>query len=197
MGDTFRIIVDSTASPQEAPVLAKEVMDYMIGRRIIQAERGEGVLGKDGGYRPGENVEEALASWTPHHSPGGPLAIDKIASDLRRWATNGVEETIGRTVFHNFGAGLDVVRCPVCQANNVESDWGDAVGRWYRGDDLAPFQCRSCNESSPLTDWTFDPPWAFGHLGFEFWNWPPMKRSFIDKIAGILGHKVVLVAGKV
>lgn len=196
MGSQYRVVVDPRASATDAPVLAKKVIEFMVSRNIIRAERSDCVYSKEGGYLPGDNVDEALAQWTPAAS-NVPLPLEKIAADLRKRAPNGVVEIVGRTVFHNGGAGVDVVRCPLCQANNIEEDWGEAVGRWYDGDDLAPLQCSDCNEKSPLIDWTIDPPWAFGHLGFEFWNWSPMKRAFIDRISDILGHKVVLVTAKV
>jgi hypothetical protein len=196
MGEHFRTIVDRTATAHDAPALARKLIDSMIGQRIIRAERTDCALGSTG-YPPGENVEEALAMWTPESTPGVRLPLDQVASQLRSMALNGVVAVIHRTVFHNFGAGLDVVRCPLCQANDLESDWSEAVSRWYHGDDLAAFQCTFCNEESPITDWIFDPPWAFGNLGFEFWNWPPMRRTFIEKVASILGHRVVLVSGKV
>jgi hypothetical protein len=197
MGDYFRTIVDRAVPASAAPALAQRVMDYMIGRRIIQAVRSDCVLRKEFGFAPGENVEEALARWTPAGTPGAPLPVDQIVSDLRGLATNGVVEVVGRTVFHNAGGGLDIVRCPLCLANEVASAWGEIVARWHEGDDLAALQCTSCNESSPVTEWTFDPPWAFGNLGFEFWNWPPLNRNFVNTIAGILGHKVAVVVGKV
>src|SRR5262249_10862911 len=125
------------------------------------------------------------------------VPIETILRTLRSWSNNGVEEIVGRNVFHNMGAGLDAVRCPLCLSNQVNADWGVAVDGWYRGDDMAACQCRSCNENGPIKQWRFDPPWAFGNLGFTFWNWPPMKRSFIDQISKILCHDVVLVAGKV
>jgi hypothetical protein len=46
-------------------------------------------------------------------------------------------------------------------------------------------------------EWTFDPPWAFGNLGFKFWEWPPLKRRFVDEIKGLLGHEIVMISGKV
>jgi hypothetical protein len=48
-----------------------------------------------------------------------------------------------------------------------------------------------------LASLEFDPPWAFGNLGFKFWNWPPLKRSLIEQISGILGHGVIIIAGKI
>ncbi|HEV3117698.1 MAG TPA: hypothetical protein VGY58_11625 [Gemmataceae bacterium] len=197
MGTHFRILVDRTASAKDAPALAGTVMNYLIRRRIIECERSDCTLGDKGGFRPGANVEEALASWAARGDEAGPLSAAVIANDLRGYACNGVEEVVGRTVFHNQGAGLDVVRCPLCLANQLEEDWGDAVGRWYDGDDCAPLPCRHCNESSPIVEWTFDPPWAFGNLGFKFWEWPPLKRRFVDEIKGLLGHEIVMISGKV
>lgn len=196
MGDYYRVVVDPRASAAEAPVLAKKVIEYMVRRNILRAERSACVCSDEGGYPPGDNVAEALAQCTSKASKV-PLPLEKIVAYVRQCAVNGVVEVVGRTVFHNGGLGVDVVRCPLCQANDVEGNWGDAVGHWYYGDDLAPLQCSKCNEKSPLSDWTFDPPWAFGHLGFQFWNWSPMKRDFIDRISDILGHKVVLVTAKV
>jgi hypothetical protein len=104
---------------------------------------------------------------------------------------------VRRSIFHNFGLGLDLVRCPICLVNQVEGKWSDGVGGWFQGDDLATILCEHCNKSSLLTDWFFDPPWLFGHLGFEFWEWPPMKRRFLDDISRILGHKVRMILGKI
>jgi hypothetical protein len=196
MGVSFQTIVDPFASIDEAPALAERVIQHLIARRIVEAERTDCTLSKQGGYAPGENVAEALATWTPR-STGIPLSLEEIIRDVMRWSCNGVEEVVGRTVFHNFGAGLDAVRCPVCLANEEESNWGDAIGGWFKGDDFASFQCPNCRESSPITEWKFDPPWAFGNLGFKFWDWPPLKRNFIEQISSILGHKVIMIAGKV
>jgi hypothetical protein len=197
MGDSFRTIVHPVASLADAPALADKVIAHLIKRKIVGPVRTDCVLGKAGGYPPGDNVGEALATWSPSAGSGVPLSLETIVRDLRRSSCNGVREVVGRTVFHNFGAGLDVVRCPICVGNEVDAHWSDAVGRWYDGDDHAAFKCSDCNEDSPITQWTFDPPWAFGNLGFEFWNWPPVKKEFIDQVSEILGHKVVLITGKV
>ncbi len=50
MGDKFQVIVDRTASAYEAPVLAKLVMDYMIGQQFVEAGRSDCTLGKTGGH---------------------------------------------------------------------------------------------------------------------------------------------------
>jgi hypothetical protein len=197
MGDRFRTIVDPLATAKEAPALANKVIEYLIERRIILPQVTDCTLGKEGGHPPGENVAEALAEGTMPDTDGKPLSSAAIAQKLISWGCNGVEAVSGRTIFHNFGAGLQAVRCPLCLGNQVDVKLGEPFARWQRGDDLAPQQCQVCNESSPIVEWLFDPPWAFGHLGFEFWNWPPLKRRFVQQICDILGHKVRMVAGKV
>jgi hypothetical protein len=47
-----------------------------------------------------------------------------------------------------------------------------------------------------LNDWRWQPPWGFGHPGFEFWNWPPLAQGFTAEVGRRLGHRTVLAAGK-
>jgi hypothetical protein len=38
----------------------------------------------------------------------------------------------------------------------------------------------------------------FGHLGFTFHNWPPLRAAFIEEFARHLsGHRIVLLDGKI
>jgi|SRR5579863_8200149 len=71
---------------------------------------------------------------------------------------------IGREVFHNGDVGVDAVRCPLCGANQVKSDWGEAIDRWSDGDDDALLMCNACSAVSPLTRWLFEPAWDLGVL---------------------------------
>jgi hypothetical protein len=38
--------------------------------------------------------------------------------------------------------------------------------------------------------------WAFGELGFEFWNWPRLTSAFIRHFEKQLGSRVISVSGK-
>ncbi|MEU6351774.1 hypothetical protein ABZ896_20915 [Streptomyces sp. NPDC047072] len=56
---------------------------------------------------------------------------------------------------------------------------------------------RACTETVPVAEWTWDGSFAPAHLGFVFWNWPPLSPEFRARIAGLLdGHRVVRVRGK-
>lgn len=102
-----------------------------------------------------------------------------------------------REVFHNGGLGVDAVRCPACGVNQVDGDWSDAIDPWWDGNDDAAFTCEACGAANPITRWIFEPPWGFGCLGFIFWNWPRLKREFVQQLSEMLGHEVLLVVGKI
>ena len=129
---SFQTLVDPLASIDEAHGMAERVIQHLIERRIIKHERTDCTPCEQGGYPPGENVAEVLATWTPR-STGIPLSFEEIMGDLTKCSWNGVDEVVGRTVFHNMGAGLDVVRCPVCLANQEDKRWGDAIDKWFKG----------------------------------------------------------------
>jgi hypothetical protein len=67
---------------------------------------------------------------------------------------------------------------------------------WYEQKGPGILACPHCGEERPITEWQHDPPWGFGYLGFEFWNWPPFEPSFVEAAAKQLGHRVILVEGK-
>jgi hypothetical protein len=46
-------------------------------------------------------------------------------------------------------------------------------------------------------NWSSILPGLSETFGFRFWNWPPLSRSFVDRIVSILGHKVVIIGGKI
>jgi hypothetical protein len=185
MGDWFQTIVDRDASLAEAPALGSAVRDWLIERRVIAANPADCVLGSKGiGYPPGTDFEQVLEA---------PEAPDRRTREL--W-TNGFHVTVGRTVFHAGQNGLELV----CQKCGTRSDggelWGKAVDEWYaaKGPGLLP--CSTCGNPEAVTDWTYDPPWGFGNLGFNFWNWPRLKTSFVAELSRRLQHRTVVVTGK-
>lgn len=38
--------------------------------------------------------------------------------------------------------------------------------------------------------------YGIGKLGLTFWNWPPLSASFVREVTELLGHRSVLVRGK-
>jgi hypothetical protein len=185
MGDWFQVIVDEDATLDEARDLATTVINRLVKDGIVEAEISDCTLSDDiRGHEPGRNFGEAVNG------------ADELLRTLR---TNGLETIVGRTVFDSGQGGFDLV-CSMCkariQSDTADRDWSSAIQQWYDGAGEGMFACPNCGNTKPITEWTFDPPWGFGNLGFLFWNWPPLKDSFVEGMGDLLKHRVVLVAGK-
>jgi len=179
MGDWFQIIVDRDAGEDEAPALAASIRDWLISEGIIGSEMTDNVLGSDRGYPPGHNQGKA---------------VDEEVPDL--WA-NGLDIIIGRSVFDS-GAGEISLICAECGERFQLTDaWTEAIGEWHSRRGPGLLSCIRCSHTRTITEWQHDPPWGFGNLGFKFWNWPCLKESFIEEVSRRLGHRVILVEGKI
>ena len=101
---------------------------------------------------------------------------------------------VERTVFDAGGNGLEIA-CPACRRKVLDAGpaWIAAVGAWADGKDDAKYACPKCKKKARLNDWDGPSPWAFGNLGFTFWNWPRLKDSFVADVGKALGHRVRVV----
>jgi hypothetical protein len=178
MGDYFQTIVDKDVSEDEAPQLAERVREWLVSRRIIEPELSDSALSEPG-HRPG-----------PVHSS----ALENPSSDALDAETNGLQFQVGRTV---FWTNFEDLTCRAC-AHRFEpgEGWSAAVDAWYEGDDSVTFPCPKCGQPERLVDWDGEFPWGFGNLGLTFWNWPPLSASFVREVTELLGHRSVLVRGK-
>jgi hypothetical protein len=184
LGDYYQTIVDTEATADEAAALAGRVRDWLIAEGVVRAELTDCVLGGDGsGHTPG-------AGWR--------RAVVRPNDDrFLKLRTRGLKIVVGRTVFYtNYGPAT--ATCPRCRASESldrGSSLIEAIGDWYEtGEALAP--CAAGDERIRLVDWQIDPSWGFGYLGFEFWNWPPLSEAFVARVDGLLGHRTLLVCGK-
>lgn len=183
MGDWFQTVVDRDVGPDEAEALALQVRQWLVERGIVGPAATDCVLGADEGYPPGPNFL---------------LAIDGPDHRLREMSVNGLQIVVGRTVFDS-GQGDIRIDCPGCGKAIDDSDaleeGGRAIGEWYDGEE-GMLRCPHCGGEAPVTECLFDPPWGFGNLGFQFWNWPPLHKTFVVELTERLGHRTVLVEGK-
>jgi hypothetical protein len=184
MGDYFQIIVDCQVSLPKAAALASRIRDWLIDEGIIDRTMTNCVLDEDDiGYPPGANFEQA---------------VESSHDDTRELWTNGLSIIVGREVFDSSPEVPDLL-CRHCNAKS-RTAWdqaiSDAMSQWREGDGVGDLTCPACGHSEPITKWIWDPPWGFGNLGFKFWNWPPLKASFLTEFAERLGHRMVLVTGK-
>lgn len=192
MGDHFQKIVDLDAGPQDAPRLAQRVLDRLVDEGIVLAEPvADCVYGPPLGHVPGPHWQRAVAPQDARFGPGDGLAVHTE-----------------RTVFHGGQGALAAARCPRCAATvrlhgdggMIPETWGPfvlAIDTWHESG-TADVTCPECAEPVPLPDWTWsDDYFAFGHLGFVFWNWPALTPEFRTGMAELLdGHRVAYLRGK-
>ena len=176
MGDHVTWIVDVDASADEAAALAGQVRGWLIDQGVVapvphQTLDGNDLLGR------GNNA----AAWDAFPLTSPP-------------ALCGLQIVIAREVFHSGGNGIDHIRCPACHvAHRPDSlPWSDAVEAWYTEEGDDGMACPDCGARHGIADWEFDMPWAFGHLGFGFWNWPVDER-LLHEVAAVTGHRCRLV----
>ncbi len=176
----YQIIVDRDATEADTAALAERALEWLADEQIVEAAPTPSVP-SGLGRRPAEAWQSAI------------VEIDEYFLELD---VNGVEAVCGRRV---FDAGDFAVRpyCPRCnKPGAADARWRTAVEAWRAGDDAATLSCPHCGAHAPLVDWRHDPPIGFGNLGVVFWNWPSLNREFIEQLARVLGHRVVLVEGK-
>lgn len=184
VGDWFETIADVEATPEEAERLGAEVLSWLVEQGIVMAESTDCILGNHG-HRPGPNYTAATVEPSP---------------DLHRLATNGVRVVTRRTVFYSIGPNQVV--CPQCGTAVVDDrdkdswdEFSSVIDEWYDGGSGVR-ACKQCGTRVGINEWGWSPPWGFGYLGFEFWNWPMLNPGFVAAVSKRLGHRTVRPCGK-
>jgi hypothetical protein len=181
MSDSFISIVPQNVEKTQVKSIADKVINHLVQKGIIKKKLTDCTLGEPG-HAPGDNFREAL--------DGDDYGFDKLR-------TNGLEVITQRHVFHNGGNGLDEIIYPNCCANIIESDWGDKLGEWVNETVEDKITCSQCNATHSVTEYKFEPTWAFGNLGFTFWNWPDLNKGIISEVEDIAGSKVIVIYGRI
>ncbi|CAL9534901.1 hypothetical protein SUDANB106_04133 [Streptomyces sp. enrichment culture] len=190
MGSHFQTVVDLDATPADASFLAARGLAWLVAEGIVRAERTDCVLGAPLGHPPGPLWTKAVRhrDWEPH---------------------DGLNIETGPTVFHGGQGDAMYAACPHCAAHvdlytdeweAVEGAWEPfekAIGTWC-DTGRAAVACPHCGRAGDLAAWNWESDhYAFGHLGFEFWDWPEFGTGFLEGLARALGgHRTALVAGK-
>jgi hypothetical protein len=194
VGDTFQIIADIEVAEAAAAALAASVVSWLSGAQIIAGRQPGCVLGADTGYPPGPGYDAAVTD------------VDELLAGLK---VNGLEVTTTRSVFFPGQGEVGPVTCPQCGRNvelqdpagdTMTAHWklfSDAITDWMTGEPSA-VTCPLCWHPTALNDWHWSVEWpvAVGFLGLTFWNWPPLGSSFIAQVQAHLGHRIVVIRGK-
>lgn len=181
MGDWCQVLVDEVVRGEDAATERGERLEsWLIDTGILSSELTDCVLGHPLGHPPGPSYSRAV---------GG-------AGEPPRLWTNGGYVKIGRQA--HWGGDLDGLACRQCeQPEDVSAEgarWQrvfmTAIAEWMDGGD-GTITCLGCGARNELGDWNWGRyPWGFGEVSVVFWNWEQLQQSFIDEIAGVLGHPV-------
>lgn len=186
-------IVDIEVTLTDAPAVAARMLAWLQSEGIV----GDGIRAGDiyrdwlqsfGGDLTSPLVSQNRIVYRPGPEVRKACDLQVRLELLKNWLEIDVEHRVFHTGEHSIG-----VRCPSCGADQTErrDAWGNAITDWYMGGDGA-FCCLACNTQAPLADWTFDPVWAFGNLGFRFCEWI-LKPDFIAEFQQRLGHETRVV----
>lgn len=181
MGDGFQNLVAPEIAAAQAQAAGDRMLQWLVAEQLVLAETKDCVLSDGVGHPPGPQYAKATGKADPHL--------------LKGW-TNGLAVITKRTVFHSGQGGFELI-CSACKSRFEPPDgWGDAVGEWFEQTGPGDLACPACGVARPIDQWQHDPPWAFGELGFEFWNWPQLSQTFIGEFEKRLGSRIVHVYGK-
>jgi len=184
MADLYQTVVDTQAAPDQADHLARHVVAWLAEKGVVKPTPSE-----EGGYDRGPRaVDIALPALAPEE---GHERIPPVHTHL--------QVLIGRMTHSEDLSEFHEPRacCPACgiEADPLEGEWLAANQDWIGGDDDAALRCASCGKEAPVSRWGYSNRYAYGNLAFRFWNWPPLKLSFLDDLRRELGHSIVLVEG--
>ena len=175
----YHILVPDKVPEKEANNVATLVINYLIERKIIHSTKTDCVFRDELGYPPAENYADVV-----HHAQ----------DNFYRMNPNGVSVTLKRSVFH--ASDLEAILCPKCGNNILDLEWSDAVSKWYNNEKDHWIACSRCKDINPITDYEFQPTWAFGYLGFQFYNWGvDVKESFIKELEILTGFAFKVIVG--
>jgi hypothetical protein len=182
MSDWYQTAADLDAEIQSAKATAARLRDWMISQEVIVPSPTKCVLGRDLGYAPGRNYT---------------FAVQEPYPSIFEQQTNGVSFIAEHSVFYSAGLADVTLVCSVCGKRFKANDaWSAALDDWYKAGGRGDLPCEHCGAIVPITEWRHDPPWAFGNVGIEFWNWPTLRDDFLKRIGELVGHRFRLVYGK-
>lgn len=179
MSDNNTSIVPKLTNYPDRLTKANIIIDWLVSREAIKPIKTGCVLSEDLGYPIGEGAKSLVNE--PQYLPYNLL-------------TCGLAVITKNCVFDAGENGIDSFVCPNCAGDILSEPW-DLNDFYENGNpDLI---CPLCNQLADLNNYQIEPAWGFSNLGFTFWNWPPLKDSFIAEFEQRLGCEVKVVEGRI
>ncbi|NUP09683.1 MAG: hypothetical protein HOW73_26865 [Polyangiaceae bacterium] len=161
MSDHAEVLVCLSFEPPQT--VAPRVLERLVEAGIVSAIPTDCTLGSSG-YAPGPNVKAAVR--------------DTSFTNLR---VNGLEIELPDQV-ELFGWGEGFEPSFACSSCKRALDEGPMYGLLKAGVSAwGRVACPACEGARPLWEWNVLEG-ALGNLGFHFWNWTPLRKSFIERM---------------
>jgi hypothetical protein len=173
MSDHAEVLVCRCDAPYRA---AARAIARLVERKIIEPMPSDCVLAALG-HRPGPRANEVVEE---------PLIADLAVNGMEVRLPHGVE------LFAPAEGEPPSVSCPRCK-HTLE---GEMLYEHLMPHD--PFKpapivsCPGCKDQRKIEEWTAHGA-AFGNLAFYFWNWSPLKESFIAEMKECCGAPMALL----
>lgn len=191
MGLWYQCVVDrDVRSEDEARELGAVILTWLVDERIVAGSLTPCGLGADDmAYAPGINFMKAAGGAENSASNCNYAAFSTMA-------TNGMQVITHRELSFNMQGDFAAVRCPACDAESEQgANWSAAAEAWHAGQ-AGKLLCTLCGEINPISEWEHIDPIGFGNLTFKFWDWPPLSESFLAELSQRLGHRTIVITGK-
>ena len=196
MSDSFIALVDADVSAEAASDVSTVIVSALLDRQLISANQtSECVLGGEG-YPAGAAIQDC---YRPRRNE----------SPFWQLRTSGVQIKIGRT-YNEWAAGpsYEWCACKNCHArigdmdSQFNKDLMASLNSWKSNTNSTQLICPQCHVGADITAWPSKPPFAFGNLTIQFWNWPPFDKSgwkldISSLIQAATNHRLVYTWGHV
>ena len=192
MGLWYQCVVDRDAQDEvEAQELSARILTWLVDEDIVHGTLTPCCMGADDmGYAPGPNFMKAAGGAETS-------ASNCNYADFSAMRTNGLQVLTHREMSFNMQGEFIAVRCPGCDTESEQGDaWSSAVQAWLDGQ-TGDLECEQCGSSAPVSEWEHVDPAGFGTLTFKFWDWPPLTDAFLAELAQRLGHRTIVITGKI
>ena len=185
MGDGAQVLA-ARVEDREATATAARVLAWLVERGVVEATPTDSGLGALA-HRPGPNVLDVVVGQKPG------------VMDFRKLRTNGMHLDYSRRAkLVGGGDKMPIFACPSCKQ---EAEADDVLPLLEELESpFAPppqLECAACGVHSAVTDLVVSGGGAFANLSLHFWNWWPLKPSFVAELAEKVGAQVSVLHDRV
>ncbi len=171
MSDSFIALVDADVSAEAATAVSEVIVSALLDRQLISANLTTDCVLGGKGYPAGASIQDC---YLPRRNE----------SPFWQLRTSGVQVKVGRA-YNEWAAGpsYEWCTCKNCHArigdadSQFNKDLMTALNSWTRKANSSQLICPECHVGIDITEWPSKPPFAFGNLAIQFWNWPAFDKS--------------------